>query len=185
MKKLICALFTVVLLCGCADTEAQLDRAMELRAQLIASAVSFDAEITADYGDKSYTFTMKCASTTDGNVTFEVTKPSTIAGITGTVGADGGKLTFDDTALAFELMADGQFSPVAAPWVLMKTLRGGYLTSCTQEEDGLRVSIDDSYEEDALHLDIWLDGNDLPKYAEVYWQGRRLLAVTVSNFTYV
>lgn len=185
MKKWICVLFSVVFLCGCTDTEAQLDRAMGLRAKLLASAVTFDAEITADYGDKSYTFCLKCSSTTDGNVTFSVTQPSTIAGITGSVGSDGGKLTFDDTALAFELMADGQLSPVSAPWVLMKTLRGGYLTSCTQEEDSLRIAIDDSYEEDALHLDIWLDSQDLPKYAEVYWQGRRLLTISVSNFTYV
>lgn len=185
MKIIVCLLLVAVLLSGCSGQQEQLDRAMALRAKLIASEVTFDAEITADYGDKSYTFAMHCTGATDGTVTFTVTKPDTIAGISGTVGNEGGKLTFDDTALAFELMADGQLSPVSAPWVLMKTLRGGYLTSCTQEEDGLRLAIDDSYEEDALHLDIWLDESDLPKFAEVYWQGRRLLTVSVSNFTYV
>lgn len=185
MKKIVWVLVALLLLSGCGDTKAQLDRAMTLRADLIAAPVTFDAEITADYGDKSYTFAMKCRAETDGTVSFEVTKPETISGITGSVGSEGGKLTFDNTALAFELMADGQLSPVSAPWVLMKTLRSGYLTSCTQEEDSLRVAIDDSYEEDALHLDIWLDSQDLPKYAEVYWQGRRLLTLTVSNFTYV
>ena len=183
MKRMIWLVFAVVLLCGCSAGNGQLDRAMALRAELIAKSVCFDAQITADYGDKSYTFGMHCSCDTQGNLKFEVTEPDTSAGITGEVSAKGGKLTFDDTALAFELMADGQISPVSAPWVLMKTLRGGYLTSCTQEGDSLRVAIDDSYEEDALHLDIWLDGQDLPKIAEIYWQGRRLLTVSVSNFT--
>lgn len=173
----------LVLLTGCTGKDELLDRAMTLRADLIAQDVSFDAQITADYGDETYTFSMHCRSMTNGDLTFEVTKPESIAGITGTVSTTGGKLTFDDAALAFELMADGQLSPVSAPWVLMKTLRSGYLTSVTEEEESLRVSIDDSYEEDPLHLDIWLGDNDLPKTAEIYWQGRRLLSVNVSNFT--
>ncbi len=185
MKKILCGLLALLLLTGCGSHEGQLDRAMKLRADLIASPVTFDAEITADYGEKSYTFAMECRAETDGKLTFKVKKPETIAGITGSLGGEGGKLTFEGTALAFEMMADGQLSPVAAPWILMKTLRSGYLTSCTQEEDALRVAIDDSYEEDALHLDIWLNAEDLPKCAEIYWQGRRLLTVQVENFSYV
>ncbi len=185
MKQILCAVLILVFLCGCGGQEDQLDRAMKLRADMLASAVTFDAKITADYGEKSYTFAMECRAETDGKLTFKVKKPETIAGISGSMGSDGGKLTFEGTALAFEMMADGQLSPVAAPWVLMKTLRSGYLTSCTQEEDSLRVAIDDSYEADALHLDIWLDGADLPKCAEIYWRGRRLLTVQVENFSYV
>lgn len=182
MKKVVWILIIVMLLGGCADTQAQLDRAMTVRAAMIAEPVSFDAKVTADYGDKSYTFSMKCTCDTDGNLKFEVIEPKSIQGISGIICGTGGKLTFDDTALAFELMADGQFSPVSAPWVLMKTLRGGYLTSCTQEGDYLRVAIDDSYEEDALHLDIWMNGDDKPKVAEIFWKGRRLLTVEVENF---
>lgn len=171
------------MLTGCAQQDALLDRAMTLRAQMIANAVSFDAEITADYGDVTYTFSMNCQVDTTGSMTFTVAEPDTLAGITGTISATGGKLTFDDTALAFEMMADGQLTPVIGPWVLIKTLRSGYLTSCGMDADSLRLAIDDSYEEDALHLDIWLDGEDKPKNADIYWEGRRLLSVTVSNFT--
>ncbi len=185
MKKCLCLLLVVVLLVGCKSNDEQLERAMQLRAEMIAKTVCFDGEVTADYGDKSYTFGMYCEVDTTGKMTFKVTQPSTIAGITGTVSATGGKLTFDDMALAFDLMADGQISPVSATWVLVKTLRGGYLTSCSLEADGLRVAIDDSYEEDSLHLDIWLNEQDQPKLAEVYWQGRRLLSIKVTNYTYV
>ena len=185
MKRIIGLICLALLLTGCARSDQELDRAMSLRAKLLAQAVTFDAEITADYGDKTYTFSVNCASDTQGNLTFTVTAPETIAGITGAVSASGGKLTFDDTALAFGLMADDQLTPVSGPWVLMNTLRGGYLTSCTQEGELLRVAIDDSYEEDALHLDIWLDGQNLPSRGEILWQGRRLLSITVKNFTFV
>lgn len=155
---------------------------MQLRADWLAKKMCFDAEITADYGDAQYTFAVFCEADTAGNMTFTVTKPDTVAGITGSISATGGKLTFDDTALAFDLMADGQLTPVSAPWVLVKTLRSGYLSSCAMEGEDLRLAIDDSYEEDALHLEIWIGADNVPKLAEIYWQGRRLLTVNVSNF---
>lgn len=182
MKRFIGIVLVMALLTGCSGKNEELERAMELRAKLIAGNVSFDAQITADYGDVSYTFGMRCQVDTTGNLTFSVTEPETIAGITGTVTGTGGKLTFDSVALAFDLMTDKQITPVSAPWVLLKALRSGYLSACCIEDDGLRISVDDSYEEDALHLEVWLDAGDLPRIAEIYWQGRRLLTVTVSNF---
>lgn len=183
MKRFVGIVVLLALLVGCSGENPELERAMDLRAKLIAEKISFDAKITADYGDVSYSFGMACQIDTEGNLSFSVTEPETIAGITGTVSGAGGKLTFADTALAFDLMADRQITPVSAPWVLAKALRSGYLTSCCIEEESLRISVDDSYEEDALHLEVWLDGQDLPKMAEIYWQGRRLLTVAVSNFT--
>lgn len=185
MRKIAVLLCVFLVLTGCSGKDEELDRAMDLRAKLLAQGVSFDAQITADYGDKTFTFSLNCQFDAQGNMTFTVCVPETIAGITGTVSATGGKLTFDDTALAFDLMADDQISPVSAPWVLIKTLRSGYLTSCALEGDNLRIAIDDSYEEDALHLDIWLDGNDLPVQGDIYWQGRRLLSIAVKNFTFL
>ncbi len=183
MRKCICIIMVLLLLTGCSSGDEALERGMALRAEVIAKRVSFTAKITADYGDLSTVFSMKCHAETDGTLKFEVTEPKSIAGISGTVSAQGGQLTFDKQALAFELMADGQFSPVSAPWVLMKTLRGGYLTSCNREGELLRLAIDDSYADDALHLDIWVDSGNIPQAAEIYWQGRRLLTIELSHYT--
>ena len=133
---------------------------------LAAETVSFDAQITADYGDKVHTFSMSCQGDSLGNLNFTVTEPESISGITGRIDQKGGALTFDDTALHFDLMADEALSPVSAPWILLKTLRSGYLTSACREEGKIRLTIDDSYEDDALTLDIRLDGNNLPEWAE-------------------
>jgi len=156
---------------------------MELRAQLLrASECSFRGEITADYGDQIYNFGMDCLADGEGNVHFSVTAPETIAGIGGTISYTGGKLTFEDTVLQFSLLADGQVSPVAAPWVFMKTLRGGYLTSACMEDDLLRLSLNDSYEDGALQGDIWLDGSNRPVRGEFLYEGKRILSLDVVDF---
>jgi hypothetical protein len=90
-----------------------------------------------------------------------------------------------DKVIAFDLLADGQLSPVSAPWVFMKALRSGYLTSCGKEGEYLRLAVDDSYADDALHLDIWLGEGDLPVRAEILWQGSRVLSMEVGNFTFL
>lgn len=172
----------IVFLSGCAKSDDYLDRVMALRSRMLSTGASFDAKIVADYGDRQHTFATACTVDQQGNLSFTVTEPQSIAGITGKVSANGGKLTYDDHILSFGLLADGLVSPVSGPWVLMKTLRCGYLTSCSKEGDHLRVSIDDSYEADALHLDVWLGDGDFPVNAEVFWQGRRLLSICVTNF---
>lgn len=182
MKLAVAVILILTLLCGCGGTDPELQRAMNLRAQLLGHSCSFDAEITADYGDKLYTFSVYCEGDSQGNLGFELRSPDTIAGITGQISKGEGKLTFADTALTFPLLADGQVTPVSAPWLLLKTLQGGYLTSVGTEEAYLRLTINDSYEEDALLLDIWLDGEDKPVRADILYDGRRILSLTVTNF---
>ncbi len=162
-----------------------MQRAMEFRSVLLSKSVAFDVVITADYGDKTYSFGASCQADSQGTLTFTVTAPETIAGITGTISKTGGKLTFDDKALAFPMLADGQVTPVSGPWILMNTLRSGYLTSCCKEGDGLRLSIDDSYQDDALHLDIWLNADNNPVRGEILWQGRRIVSMDVKNFHFL
>lgn len=156
---------------------------LALRSSILnAAGCSLDAVITADYGNKTYTFAMGCQFDVHGNMSFAVREPQTIEGITGTVSTEGGALTFDDIALSFPLLADGQLSPVSAPWFFMKTLRSGYITSAGTADDQIRLIIDDSYEADALTVHIWLDENKTPVLGEIYWDSRRILTVEVNNF---
>lgn len=170
-------------LTGCSKTRDMLDKAMTLRADLLAcESCTFDATITADYGDQLHTFGMECVGDNDGNVQFSVTAPESIAGITGVISGTEGKLTFDDQAVAFSLLADGQVTPVSGPWILMKTLLGGYLTACNEEDGLIHLMINDSYADEALELEIWLDGESCPLQAEVGYDGRRILTMEIENF---
>lgn len=178
MKRLLSIFLSLLLLTGCAENDA-MDNALTLRAAILqAQSCTFQTVITADYGDAVYSFSMDCTADSKGDVTFTVTKPESIAGITGCITTDGGSLTFDDTMLAIPMLTDDQITPVSAPWILMRTLRGGYITSCANG----RMTIDDSYADDALTLDITVSDENLPVLAEIYWKDRRILTVAVENF---
>lgn len=182
MRKVLALILTVLLLTGCSGTPKEMDRAIALRTRLLqASSCTFDAEVTADYGDKLYVFSMNCTADSNGDLVFRVTAPESISGITGQISLQGGALTFDKTALHFDLLADDQLSPVSAPWVLMKALRGGYMTSAGMEDGLLRLSVDDSYEDDAFNLDVWLDDTDVPKSADICYDGKRILSIRMEN----
>lgn len=173
-------------LTGCSGRNTELERGMDLRAKLLnANSVSFTLDISADYGDRLQLFSMECQTDRKGDVTFTVTAPETIAGITGTLSDGDGALTFEDTALHFGLLTDEQLSPVSAPWILMRTLRSGYLTSAGMDGESLRLTIDDRYEEDALKLDIWLDEQDLPQNVDILYDGKRILSLSVMSFQIV
>ena len=182
MKKLAALMLMLAILTGCTKTKDMLDKAMTLRADLLAcESCTFDAAITADYGDEIHTFGMQCMGDNDGNLEFAVTAPEPIAGITGIISAGEGKLTFDDQGVAFPLLAEGQVIPISGPWILMKTLMGGYVTACNEEEGLIHLMVNDSYADDALELEIWLDGKT-PVQAEVGYDGRRILTMDIENF---
>ena len=177
-------LVCLLLLNGCSSTD-ELDRGMALRAKLLSSnGYSFTTEVNADFGERSYAFGMDCKVDSAGTVNFSVTAPEAISGITGKLNGQGGALTFDDTALAFELLANGRFSPVSAPWLLVHTLHEGYMVSSAKLDTGVMLSIDDSYRDDALTLNIYLDDNDLPTGAEVFCEGEKILSMIVRNFIF-
>ena len=174
----------MLLLCGCTAQEENLERIMGLRADLLGcTRCSFDADITADYGDELHTFSMTCEGNNQGDISFTVTAPESIAGVTGKFEGQKGMLTFDGFALEFPRLTDDQITPVSGPWILLRTLLGGYLTACGEEEDLLHVTIHDSFEEDSLTLDVWLDGEDAPVRGEILHGGRRIVTMDVKNFT--
>ena len=157
---------------------------MALRAKLLGCGTcTFDVTVTADYGDELYTFGMACAGDSAGDLAFTVTAPESIAGITGKFAGEKGLLTFDDFALEFPRLTDDQITPVSGPWILLKTLLGGYLTSCGADGDYLMVTINDSYEDDALTLDIWLDSENCPIRGEILYDNRRIVTMDIENFT--
>lgn len=186
MKKWMALIIALVMLSGCTGKRQEMDRVMGLRAELLGSeGCSFTAHLTADYGDEIHEFTLYCEGRNNGDLGFRVEAPETIAGITGRFNGKEGALTFDDKALAFPLLVDGQITPVSGPWIFFKTLLSGYLTACGQEGEYLHLTIDDSYEEDALQLEIWLNEADVPVQGEIVYDGRRILTMKIENFLIV
>ena len=183
MRRVLSCCCLLLLLSGCSREDRDLAAVMKLREQLLqAEKCLFQAEISADYGQQIHQFCVSCDADRDGTVHFSVTAPESISGITGELSASGGRLKFDSAVLGFPLLGDGTLSPVSAPWVFLNSLRSGYLSACGETGDGVRVTVFDSYAEDALQLDIWLDEEFLPYYGEFFWRGQRVLSLKIDNF---
>ena len=95
-KAVLLVLFTVFF-AGCSNASNPIDNAVSLRNQILTSdSCSFRITVNADYGTAVYTFSMDCTSDKEGNLSFCVTAPETIAGITGNISSQGGAITFED-----------------------------------------------------------------------------------------
>ena len=183
MKRLLIFPVLILFLCGCAGHASESNNILALRDRLINSnGCSFIAVIAADYGEQTYSFQLSCKSDTNGKLKFEVIDPESISGITGSISDKGGELTFDDRALVFQLLADGQISPVTAPWLFLRGLRGGYIASSGKDEAYIRVDIDDSFAGKTLHQEVWLDHSGKPVRGEIIWDGVRILTIDIRDF---
>lgn len=186
MRRIVILFVAMIMLSGCSGKGNDLQYAKDLRSKLqSADALSFEAQITADYGKEIYTFLLKCEAVQQGDIHFEVLEPESISGIAGKISGESGEITFDDKVLAFNTLADGYISPVSSPWVMINSLKSGYITSCGQAEDDYRISLNDSYADDALQLDVWVDSKGDLKQCDIFYKERRCLTIVVKNFTYL
>lgn len=168
----------LLFLTGCADTR---ENPLTLRENLLSEGCVFQGEITADYGDTLSRFTLDCRCDPQGDVTFSVAAPESIQGITGRLSAGKGTLTFDGTGLSFPLLADGQLSPVSAPWILTRAMRGGYIRSTGKEGELTRITMDDSFAENPIQVDLWLEGAT-PIRAELCYKGEKILSMLLREY---
>ena len=183
MKRILLFVLCLLLMSGCSSGKEALDAGHELRSNILqSSGCSFLATVTADYGEELYSFDMLCSFDKNGEMVFEIQSPDSISGISGKIDSQSGSFTFDDQMVAFKTFADGQITPVTAPWVLMKAVRGGYISACTKENTGYYLQLDDSYAQDPLTVDLWLDCNKVISSGELLWDGHRILSVKVSDF---
>jgi hypothetical protein len=160
-----------------------MEAALDLRSRCLASPnVRFRAEIRADYITGFEEFTLDCETSPDGTVVFRVLSPEEIADICGTVRRDEGTVEFDGAVLAYPLMAQGRLSPLGGPWVVMKAIRSGCILAAGREGEMIHVTIDDSYDDHALTVDLWLEEGELEE-AEIAWEGRRCISMTFDDFS--
>ena len=184
MKFSAVLLLIACMLSGCSSEDVLLKQATDLRKTILeADSCTFQTVITADYGDRLYTFQMDCTADNTGNLQFVVTDPETICGITGTISHKSSALTFDDKVLAFPMLANDQLTPVSTPWIFINTLRSGYIVGCSKTDEEICILIDDSYEENPLHLEVYTDIHMTPIHTDIFWNQQRILSADIRNFT--
>lgn len=147
-----------------------------------AGGCSFRAELTADYGDYVVPFTLDCETEVNGPTHFTVAAPETLAGITAAVDETGGTVTYDGLMMDFGLLANGRLAPAAGPAVVAYCWSSAYLAAGGEEDGRFRATYEKDYEEKMLKVDTWFE-NGIPIYAEVCYNGQRILNLTISEFS--
>ena len=148
MRKigLIAALMMTLLLSGCGGGEEQkaLDAALTIRSEFLAlPGFSTQAELTADYGQRVYDYTLDL-SANEVETLLTVREPELVAGITARIRADSGFLEYDGLCLETGPLTDDGLTPLSAIPAMLDAVRGAYILSCGFEDDGtLRVDYGD------------------------------------------
>lgn len=168
-----------LLFSACGRENGALSEAVAFRAALLETGgCTFQAEVSADFGETVREFTLLCRAEADGTTDFTVLAPQSVEGITATVTQQGGQITYDGMAMAFGLLADGNVIPAAAPALAVNCWLSAYIVSADEGETVYRME----YDEKALTVTTHFE-NSVPFFAEVCYNQQRILKITISDFS--
>lgn len=141
-KALPCVLMMALLLTACggerqAAAEELAHRVREEYASL--SGWKGVMEVTADYGDSVYDFTLDVVWRREGDTVLTVTAPELIAGVTARVGPEGAFLEYDGASLGTGPLTGDGLSPLELVPRMMGELLTGYMAACDYEREGESV----------------------------------------------
>ena len=182
----------LLLLTGCGKAERQADElSLHLRTTYLSmSRYSAEAEVTADYGDSAYEYTLQVEGNQLGG-TLTVLEPEEVAGAEITWQEGKTTLTYEGTSVETgELSPDG-LSPTDGIPLIFQAVRSGAITDATLEtgEEGevLVLTIDNPNlpESGKSVITVWADREDFSLLrGEIAWEGTAVLRVEFENFIY-
>jgi len=156
---------------------------LELRSDLLeAERLIINADITADYGDRVYTFGVRYT----GNAEFGeivILSPETIAGVTAEVTVDGATLIFDGARLDTGPLTGGGLTPAEALPMLISEWQTGRIAFAGFERFGENDTVTmESAIDDSIAQKTWFNRTTLlPLRAEVSNNGVMVVAVAFNN----
>ncbi len=101
-----------------------------------ADGMKATVDLTADYGEKVFDFTVEASFQREGETTITVTHPELLAGITARIAQGETVLEYDGAGLSLGLLDDDGLSPVSAISTLMETVSSGYMARCAWTGEG-------------------------------------------------
>lgn len=134
-------ILALVLLAGCgrdsgAGRGAE-ELALEIRTEYIGmTALSAGLEVTADYGERVYTYGMALAWDQTEGTTLTLTAPEEVAGVTLRVQDGETALEYDGVRLETGPLSEEGASPVDAVPALLGQVREGFIAECCTEQLG-------------------------------------------------
>ncbi|SHH85805.1 hypothetical protein SAMN02745823_01223 [Sporobacter termitidis DSM 10068] len=168
--------------CSAAKSGGQ-ELALDIRANLLkATKIDMTADVTANYDDRTYQFTLTYSGNADRG-TVVISAPKEVAGLKAEVSVSGGTISYDGANLDTGPLTGDGLSPAEAVPVLISQWETGYISGCNYEKLGddqaLAVSTDVT---ETVSQRTWFDvKTQLPIRAELSDGGRLVIACVFKN----
>jgi len=186
LKKFCFVILCLLFLTACGKKQEDIRQpALNFRTTVMKhGGCIYEADITADFGDHAYVFTLACDYTPGQQANFTVLQPQSIAGIGGTVSALGDRIVFDGVDLDFGQLANGYVVPLEMPWLLGQCWTEEYIASVGKDGEYTLITYLHGYDDGEVTVETWLDKNGIPVQSDVTYDGRRCVTVCIRDFRY-
>ena len=138
--------------------------ALEIRTEYIAmTACTAGMEVTADYGQRVYTYGMDLSWVQEGDTVLTLTAPANVAGATARIREGQTWLEYDGARVETGALSPEGLSPVDAVPALIAYAREGFMAECTEETLGetetVRISCrePDAAAGTGTEAELWFD----------------------------
>lgn len=187
--KLAALTISLLLLTGCGRLQEERDTFLRRYYEHL-TGYSATANVTADYGDWTYRYTVTMSGTLDEG-TLTVTAPENIAGLGFAWTAEGGTAEYDGVRLDTGALSEDGLSPVDGMRLTLNALVSGRQLSCEPDtlagEDVLMLELSNpNWVNEDSTVAVWLAAEDgALRRAEVRWQGTTVVTYDFSTFNYI
>ncbi len=187
----MCVLMMTLLLSACGGTggNGPQEQALTIRGEyLAAKGCGARLNVTADYGQRVYTYTVDVTSTAE-ELVLSVVAPKEVAGVTAHLVGGDSRLEYDAAVLETGPLALDGLTPLDAVPALLETARSGFMDSCTMEQLGERASLrvlcrDPSMGQgEGTQTVLWFDPDSAALLrGEILVEGRRVILCECMEF---
>lgn len=146
MKRRLCALMMTLILplaaCGEKGKNEAEEALSQIRGQYLEMTVcSGHAELTADYGQRVYSYGLDFSWQREGETLLTLTAPEIVAGTVAHIAAGETALEYDGVMLETGALNEEGLSPVDALPALLRYAREGFAAECDLEEEPSRLHV--------------------------------------------
>ena len=158
------SLLLLCLLCGCTGADSNNDLTLELRSDFLSrEGCSGVMELTADYGQRVYAYTVEFDGTVKDGMTLVITALEEVAGITANIREGQTYLEYDGVRLETGPVNEEGLSPLDALPTFLTAMESGYIAETGSEMMGetevLRICCRDPETDPGQGLEtvLWFD----------------------------
>lgn len=127
-------LLLLVSLCGCVGEQSDNDLTLQLRADFLSrEGCSGSMDLTADYGQRVYEYTVEFSGTKKDGTTMVITAPEEVAGITAQIAEGQTFLEYDGVQLETGPLNGDGLSPLDALPAFLTAMESGYIAETGSE----------------------------------------------------